>query len=81
MHRLFSQKPHKFPEIWACFHKNYTAKGEGLRALDHPDVAASLNDLAELYDEQGHYVEALPLVRRTMSNRTATNWAALPVAP
>jgi tetratricopeptide (TPR) repeat protein len=39
------------------------------RALgsDHPDVAASLNNLAELYYDQGRYSEAESLYRRALS--------------
>lgn len=36
---------------------------------DHPDVAASLNNLAELYREQGKYAEAEPLCRRSLAIR------------
>ena len=39
----------------------------------------SLNNLAELYDNQGRYADALPLVRRTIANKTAQTWPALPV--
>src|ERR1700683_3279757 len=46
---------------------------------DHPDVAQSLNNLAELYDTQGRYADALPLVRRTISNKIAKPWPAVPV--
>jgi len=30
---------------------------------DHPDVATSINNLAELYDNQGRYAEAEPLYK------------------
>jgi hypothetical protein len=33
---------------------------------DHPDVAASLNNLAGLYRAQGRYGEAEPLYRRSL---------------
>jgi tetratricopeptide (TPR) repeat protein len=33
---------------------------------NHPDVATSLNNLAELYDVQGKYVEAEPLYQRSL---------------
>jgi hypothetical protein len=47
---------------------------------DHPEVATSLNSLALLYlRHQGRYADALPVVRRTISNKTAAAWAALPV--
>ena len=32
----------------------------------HPDVAASLNNLAELYRTQGHYAQAEPLYKRSL---------------
>ena len=31
---------------------------------DHPDVATSLNNLAELYEAQGRYADAEPLYKR-----------------
>src|SRR5262249_60975625 len=49
------------------------------KATDHTDVATSLNNLALLYHGQGRYADALPVVRRTISNKTAAAWAALPV--
>src|SRR5690349_18622616 len=36
---------------------------------DHPDVAISLNNLAELYRAQGRYVDAEPLYRRSLGIR------------
>ena len=33
----------------------------------HPDVAASLNNLAALYDAQGRYAEAEPLHQRSLA--------------
>ena len=35
----------------------------------HPDVAASLNNLAELYRTQGHYAQAEPLYKRSLKIR------------
>ena len=35
---------------------------------DHPDVAASLNNLAELYRAQGRYADAEPLYRRSLAD-------------
>ena len=32
----------------------------------HPDVAASLNNLALLYDDQGYYAQAEPLYNRSL---------------
>ena len=34
---------------------------------DHPDVAMSLNNLAELYRTQGQYVQAEPLYKRALA--------------
>jgi len=34
---------------------------------DHPDVAASLNNLASLYKSQGQYAQAEPLYKRSLA--------------
>ncbi len=34
---------------------------------EHPDVATSLNNLAELYNAQGRYAEAEPLYKRALA--------------
>ncbi len=34
---------------------------------DHPDVATSLNNLAELYRTQGQYAQAEPLYKRSLA--------------
>ncbi|MBT1570101.1 tetratricopeptide repeat protein, partial [Klebsiella pneumoniae] len=34
---------------------------------DHPDVATSLNNLAELYRSQGQYAQAEPLFKRSLA--------------
>ncbi len=36
---------------------------------DHPDVATSLNGLAEVYRAQGRYAEAEPLYKRALTNQ------------
>ena len=36
---------------------------------DHPDVAAVLNNLAELYHDQGRYADAEPLYKRSLAIR------------
>ena len=36
---------------------------------DHPNVATSLNNLAELYRNQGKYAEAEPLYKRSLAIR------------
>ena len=41
-------------------------------AADHPDVSASLNDLATLYYLQGRYDEAEPLLKRALTIRETT---------
>jgi len=40
--------------------------------LDHPHVATSLNNLAELYRTQGKNEEALPLLQRSLAIREKT---------
>ena len=40
-------------------------------ARDHPDVARSLNNLADLYERQGRYAEAQPLFERALAIREA----------
>ena len=40
--------------------------GEAEFGTDHPSVATSLNNLAELYRAQGRYGEAEPLYNRTL---------------
>ena len=47
------------------------AIGEKTLGSDHPDVALSLNNLADLYRAQGRYADALPIVQRTISQNTA----------
>jgi tetratricopeptide (TPR) repeat protein len=34
---------------------------------DHPNVGSALNNLAALYESQGHYAEAEPLYRRWLA--------------
>jgi tetratricopeptide (TPR) repeat protein len=34
---------------------------------DHPDVATSLNNLAQLYETQGQYAQAEPLFKRSLA--------------
>ena len=45
------------------------ALAERLHGPDHPDVGASLNNLAALYQSQARYVEAEPLYKRALSIR------------
>jgi tetratricopeptide (TPR) repeat protein len=46
---------------------------------DHPNTALSLNNLAELYRLQGRYADALPFVKRTISQNSANKDTALAV--
>ena len=39
---------------------------------NHPDVAASLDSLAELYQDQGRYADAEPLYKRSLAIRERT---------
>ena len=39
---------------------------------DHPDVAASLNNLALLYEAQGEYAKAEPLYKRSLAIKEKT---------
>src|SRR4029077_19901244 len=45
--------------------------------LDHPDVAVSLNNLAELYRAQGRYADAEPLGTRAHKRALAIEEKAL----
>ncbi len=63
----------EFPVILYFFPVNQGLSGNYERALaivekslgpEHPHVAASLNNLALLYEAQGKYVEAEPLYKR-----------------
>jgi len=47
--------------ILNCWKREKKAKGP-----DHPDVAATLNNLAGLYESQGKYEEAAPLYQRAL---------------
>nr|MBP9089826.1 tetratricopeptide repeat protein [bacterium] len=42
---------------------------EKVNGPDHPDVASSLNNLAELYRTQGRYADAEPLFKRSIAIR------------
>ena len=41
---------------------------------DHPQVAATLNNLAYLYQAQGHYDKAKPLYQRALANLREDTW-------
>jgi Tfp pilus assembly protein PilF len=49
------------------FMERSLAIDERALGLDHPDVAASLNNLAALYQNQGEYARALPLFERALT--------------
>ena len=46
---------------------------ESQLGADHPDTAASLNDLAGLYYAQGRYSEAEPLLKRSLAIRESSD--------
>jgi CHAT domain-containing protein len=46
---------------------------------DHPDVAASLNNLAMLYRNQDRYSDALPIVQRTIAQNSSNKSVAIAV--
>ena len=48
---------------------------------DHPDVATSLNNLADLYRAMGRYAEAEPLYRRSLEVREKQLGATTPTWP
>jgi tetratricopeptide (TPR) repeat protein len=45
---------------------------ESFLPKDHPDVAASLSDLASLHQDMGQYMQALPFNERALAIREAT---------
>jgi CHAT domain-containing protein len=53
-------------------HKRALAIHEKALGPDHPNVAASLNNLAALYDGQGRYADAEPLLKRALAIREQT---------
>ncbi len=50
-------------------YKRLLAIKEKALGLDHPDVGASLNDLAAVCHHQGRYADAEPLVKRALAIR------------
>ena len=49
---------------------------------NHPDYAASLNNLAGLYQPMGDYAKAEPLCRQALEIRKASRWAkTTPIMP
>src|SRR5215813_7612663 len=56
----------RFSRRWLCWMRNISAVRTG---ADHPDTAASLNNLALLYVLQGKYGEAEPLYKRALAIR------------
>ncbi len=49
------------------YYQRAIAIGEKMLGLEHPDVAARLNNLALLYAAQGRYEEAEPLLKRALA--------------
>ena len=56
------------PRPSRCY-KRSLAIGEKTFDPEHPEVAASLNNLAELYRAQGRHAEAEPLYERALAIR------------
>src|SRR5689334_2314447 len=50
-------------------YKQALAIHEKVLGSDHPDMAISLNNLAELYRSQGKYIEAEPLYKQALAIR------------
>ncbi|WP_363268433.1 tetratricopeptide repeat-containing protein [Okeania sp. SIO2B3] len=48
-------------------YKNSLAIREKVLGVDHPSVAESLNNLADIYSHQGRYSEAEPLLQRSLA--------------
>ena len=66
--KILGQKWHKF---WRnFFSKPYLRKK--LLGDEHPSVAASFNNLALLYQSQGRYTEAEPIVIKAYENTKET---------
>ena len=47
----------------------------------HPDVAISLNNLAELYKAQGRYGNAEPLYKRSLAIARRPSGRSIPMSP
>src|SRR5687768_15141189 len=58
--------------------RNALAMAEKARGPSHADVAASLNNLALLYETQGQYAQAEPLYRRSLEISKKTVGASHP---
>ncbi len=56
----------RYPSALPFMERSLAIDERGL-GLDHPDVAASLNNLAALYQDQGDYARALPLFERALA--------------
>ena len=55
----------------------FTGKNKAL-GPEHPDVAASLNNLAGIYKAQGNYAQAEPLYKRPKPVRSTSSVACWP---
>jgi tetratricopeptide (TPR) repeat protein len=61
------------------FYQRALAVRKKILSPDHPQYAASLNNLAGLYKAQNRYLDALPLVQTAIRNGGASPAVALPV--
>jgi tetratricopeptide (TPR) repeat protein len=59
-------KPDHVPYSAPLFKRSLAIREKAL-GPEHPDVAQSLNNLAGVYRDQGHYGDAEPLYRRSLS--------------
>ena len=50
---------------------------EGNAGPNHPSVATSLNNLAALYETQGHYAQAEPLYKRSLAIEMRRPWVLI----
>jgi tetratricopeptide (TPR) repeat protein len=56
----------RYAEAEPLYQRSLAIREQALGA-EHPDVAQSLNNLAELYRAQGRYAEAEPLYARSLA--------------
>ena len=61
---LYSEGQYEKAEVVA---KKALALAERDSGPNHPDMATSLNNLALLYSNRGHYTQAEPLYKRTVA--------------
>ena len=70
----------RYAEAEPLFRRSLAIREKQLGA-DHPHVATSLNNLADLYQAMGRYAEAEPLYRRSLEIREKQLGATTPTWP